>query len=1332
MPRSANPVATQPRELEAPVPTAPETLLLPNSGVSKSSAELPVIAAFEVWQIRYFEASATEQANLLAEGLALAKARRPVMLDLIKINPADAIAQAVPREVYNKLPELILQELETPLAALAELALIQTCFHPEGAPAGHSHDTYRATVIDGQEYRAHVYGSRLIQASIPETSLYGYALDGHLAVADARVRFISEGEPLPAEIEQAVQAGGIAVEANGAYYVFESEQAAIDFATELQVTERRPVTNAADSGSGSSGVSGRPSQAWTHGDKSLLVILVDFSDVPGAPVNKSGSVEITPSVMNTVINGSGEVRSFLQNSSFGKTDVLFDSSTDVTGVLRMPNTASSYATADAATLLHSDARDAADAAGYSTSNYDRVAVVFSSLSSLTDSQFTFAGLANITGSNIWINGYFDFRVMAHELGHTYGLRHSNLWQVSGSDPVDLAGSSTEYGDPFDLMGDGDFVENDFSHWNKSLLQWIPDTAVLVVTSDETVRVYRFDDSGADLNLTRAVKVVRDPTRDFWIGYRRGLSSSATNNGAYVLWGYNTLTQGNLLDLNTPSSDPSDAPLALGSSFNDSAAGITISVIAQGGSGAEEWLDLSIAFQPRLQWSALSYVANEQGGSATIAVTRSNNSSGAVSVNYATAGGTASSGTDFTASSGTLNWANGDSEPKQITIPLVADANVEGTETFTVSLNTPSGGVIVPPEDATVTIADPGAADPELTADIINSAVYSVVPLPDGKLLIGGAFSLLQDSAYEVYAYGRIARLNADGSVDTTFDPGTGANGTIRSVALLPDGKILIAGNFTEFDGTTRNRIARLQSNGELDTTFAAGTGANGTIYAILPLPNGKLIIGGAFTSYDSTAREYLAQLDANGVLDTDFVGPDFASTSGWRVESLAMQADGAILVGGVFYFSGGATFRSGLCRIDDTGSLDASFNGITNGAHLAGSTGSLETVKQIEVQPDGKILIGGSFTAYNNTTRTGIARLDSDGSLDGSFNPSLNDSVNALCLLPDGTILIGGNFTSVGATTTTRIAKLDSIGNVDTAFAAAGGHASYVLNFALQPDGNVLLCGDVDFFQGSSVERPIWRFVPGLAGAQGSIEFASESASVVEGTTATLTLTRTGGTLGELTIGYATVAGSATAASDYTANSSTLTWSDGDASSKTINIAITSDIIADTPENFLVNLGAPQIGGALLGERKQATLTIETAFNNWKQQYFSSAELADALISGDTADPDSDGNGNLAEFAFNSNPTVADTDELPVVAIQNISGSDYLTITFTRRTPALDLEYTVESESDLSGAWAGSAVQVGDPTDNLDGTETVTYRDSEIISPSAPKRFLRVSVTRTP
>ena len=74
---SANSVAPQPRELDAPVPTAPETLLLPNSGVSKSSAELPEIATFDVWQIRYFEASASEQANLLAEGLALAKARRP-------------------------------------------------------------------------------------------------------------------------------------------------------------------------------------------------------------------------------------------------------------------------------------------------------------------------------------------------------------------------------------------------------------------------------------------------------------------------------------------------------------------------------------------------------------------------------------------------------------------------------------------------------------------------------------------------------------------------------------------------------------------------------------------------------------------------------------------------------------------------------------------------------------------------------------------------------------------------------------------------------------------------------------------------------------------------------------------------------------------------------------------------------------------------------------------------------------------------------------------------------------------------------------------------------
>ena len=363
-------------------------------------------------------------------------------------------------------------------------------------------------------------------------------------------------------------------------------------------------------------------------------------------------------------------------------------------------------------------------------------------------------------------------------------------------------------------------------------------------------------------------------------------------------------------------------------------------------------------------------------------------------------------------------------------------------------------------------------------------------------------------------------------------------------------------------------------------------------------------------------------------------------------------------------------------------------------------------------------------------TRNRIARLTTTGALDTYFNPDADALVSSLLPLPDGTILISGGFTTIGGASATRIARLSASGALDTSFAAAGGHASSVEALALQSDGNVILAGDIGAFQGASPSRPIWRLVPGLSAIPGVVQFSTDAAIGVEGTNTTLTVTRTGGSLGALTVGYATVAGTATSA-DYTPTAGVLTWADGDNTSKTITLPITADALAEASETFILNLGEPQIGGTLLGDRQQTTITVNSAFNAWRNASFTQSELADSAVSGDTADPDADGFPNLAEFAFGLNAKTANPTGGPTTAIQNISGTNYLTITFRRRSPALDLAYAAQTSGDLSGAWTTDAVQLGSATSNGDGTETVTYRDSVSISP-ASKRFLRIQITRTP
>ncbi|MDP1579306.1 MAG: Calx-beta domain-containing protein [Candidatus Didemnitutus sp.] len=1270
-------------------------------GAGWATTEQPEFRAFQDWTSRYLAAPTAERAALHEEGVRLAQARRAVLADLIRTDPRAALMAAVPMVVRQDLPTEITAWLETRISGDGELALNGVTPEP-----GHvvTEPMFRAALIGREEYRAYVYGRRALQDTIPYATLSGIAIDRALAVSDSPLRLLEEGERVSAQgaagtwatCAQAHTAAPVAVQ-YGDKVEFVCVEHLVQLEQFLMACELHGDTGhtAADSQPGTSGVSNRPAQSWTHGPKKILIIRIDFSDLVGTPKLGTSSTEITEDFAINLFNEPNGIRDFFATNSYGKSTLALAAtvagdSPDVTQVLRVPSTAASYASNAANTLLHSDARTVATAAGYDLAAYDRIGVVFSRLSALPGSQITYGGLGNITGKNFWINGSYNFRVVAHEVGHTYGLRHANLWLVNDGDPISAGGTSIEYGDIFDLMGDGNEFSSEFSHWNKSILQWIPDTGVTLAAAPGTYRIYRFDAAAANLANARALKIVRDNTRDYWIGYRRGSGATSLDGGAYVLWGYNTNQESDLLDMTTPGANVSDAGLAIGVTFTDAVAGITIRPVAQGGSGAEEYLDVAVGLQPIVQWSRASWLAAEQNGTVTLTLVRSRNAVGALSVNYATVAGTATSPADFAAQSGTITWHDGDSSNKTITITLVADGIFEGTENFTVTLSGVTGGLLGPNNLATVTIVDPGVRDTEFASDFINSTVGKLLPLPDGSIVLGGFFSQVQDAQFAVYNRGGVTRLLANGTLDAAFAAGGGAEtGAIYDLARQPDGRILAVGSFTDFSGVARNRIVRLLADGGVDPSFNPGTGANNTVRAVLVLPDGKIIVGGSFTTFNDTPREYLARLNADGSLDSSFIGPNFGGDSGWRVESLALQPDGKLLVGGSFYFSG-ANFKAGLCRVETTGALDATFSGVVAGAHLDGSTSDIRTVRQIVVEPDGRLLIVGNFTAFNNTPRGGVARLSATGALDSSFALTTNGEVNAILRLPDGNVLLGGTFTTVSGVSASRVALLSATGTVNTSFAAAGGHGSTVDALVFLPNGRVVLAGDVASFQGASPNRPVWQFFSSLAGGGDVMQFASATANGAEGTTVQLGVTRTGPGLGAQMVGYSTVAGSATAA-DFTPTSGVLTWADGDLATKFISVPLTTDALSEGAETFSVNLGQPLIGGATLGATQQVVVTINDvlagSFAAFRQTHFTAGELADAAISGAAADPDADGLTNLMEFALGLNPRVASVANLPVVSR---TGEEWV-FTYTRPAERTGITYAVETSTALT-SWSTSGV----------------------------------------
>ena len=300
----------------------------------------------------------------------------------------------------------------------------------------------------------------------------------------------------------------------------------------------------------------------------------------------------------------------------------------------------------------------------------------------------------------------------------------------------------------------------------------------------------------------------------------------------------------------------------------------------------------------------------------------------------------------------------------------------------------------------------------------NATVFTTAVQSDGRTLLGGSFT-----GFNTKPRNRIARANLDGSNDASFNPPGGADDFVSSIVLDASGKILTGGAFTSFNGVGRRGIARLNNDGTLDGTFNPGLGANGTVWCVALQGNGLILIGGEFTSVNGTNRNYIARLGTDGLLDPTF---DTSSGPNGPVLTMALQPDGRVLIGGEFTSVGGVP-RNHIARLNANGSLDTSFDP---------ASGTDGIVYSIARQGDGGVLLGGAFTHLRDTSRPSIGRLNADGSLDLTFDPGAgaNDTVYTVVLQNDGTILLGGLFTSYNQTRRVGITRLFTNGSLDTSF----------------------------------------------------------------------------------------------------------------------------------------------------------------------------------------------------------------------------------------------------------------------------------------------------------
>lgn len=539
--------------------------------------------------------------------------------------------------------------------------------------------------------------------------------------------------------------------------------------------------------------------------------------------------------------------------------------------------------------------------------------------------------------------------------------------------------------------------------------------------------------------------------------------------------------------------------------------------------------------------------------------------------------------------GSLDWGQNDFRDKAITLTITNDPLTEFNEDFQLFLyrnvdNQPT--LVGTVNQTTVTILfddrDPpaGSVDqfhnpdfgasmvPPITTSPANLAapgadgvVYDLTVQSDNRTIIVGDFT-----SYNTIRRPRIARLNVDGSLDTSFDPGAGADAFIHAIAPVPGGQWVIAGGFSSYNGQPRMRVARILSNGGLDTSFDPADGPNDTVWAVAPRADGKVYIGGAFTSVNGIPRPYVARLNRDGSLDTSFdPGPNGPDGPVW---SLAIQMDGKLLIGGEFRTVGGLV-RGGIARLLDDGRLDMSFD------PGAGTDG---TVYAVRVQSDGKILIGGEFSQVNLGRRYNLARLTTTGALDADFDPGSTgtDGPVYTIALAGASIYIGGSFDSYNGTPRRSFARLNPDGTLDTSFldtaynqfaglfrARFADPRGVVLAAGVQTDGNVMIAGQfskVGGGQASRLTRPeangdpnLWvepkardgvrnrlnvaRLLGGITPGPGSIGFAQTGYTANENQAfLSVTLQRVNGSLGYLSANFEIEDGLALSGTDYQYN----------------------------------------------------------------------------------------------------------------------------------------------------------------------------------------------------
>ncbi|CAA6823736.1 MAG: Unknown protein [uncultured Thiotrichaceae bacterium] len=610
-PNDANGIITANKSVSLP---KKDNSLSGNQSVVVNNESLKTYKAFKEWQTEYAQNKSDKA--FIEKGIEIAEKRRAFIEDDIKNRPRRALRNSLSYSAYSNLPESIKPLIEEPITVVADLKIF-----PDENSGVEDHNTVAIFYEENGERVSHnitLYGDRKRILSKNNLSIQGIRLGKLAAIDDQAFQVVIGNDVSWAEnklalanndknkdyfTDEVIVGEPIKAVSQGQLYYFanESNVDALNLAMTQLENQMGPNSHLLEkSGMGNtvlpaSGVSLKEqysqqvlqASTWTETKKKMFFIRVDFSDNTGESVSKAN--------LESVVNGS--VSTLISNFSYRKTDIegaLSGTPVEASSqVVRMPQPGSYYSNLDntsfanGSVALHADAKTAFDALGTSINlnDFDIVGVHFANIG------MPYAGLASVGGGNHWIQSTTAPNVIAHELGHNYGLGHANYWDTGGNSVVG-AGAEIGYGDIYDTMGNQS--SGDFHVQAKSRLNWLPSSEWIDVSASGTYRIYRFDQDTLNTN-NKALRVTKGSNEYYWLGYRRDFTSNTySQNGAYIIWQRPNATNSVLIDTTPGSSDgKNDAGITLGRTYSDATADIHVTTIDQGGSGTDEWLDIQV-------------------------------------------------------------------------------------------------------------------------------------------------------------------------------------------------------------------------------------------------------------------------------------------------------------------------------------------------------------------------------------------------------------------------------------------------------------------------------------------------------------------------------------------------------------------------------------------------------------------------------------------------------------------------------------------------------------------------------------------------------------------